>query len=162
MEIQVHDNPPRSHETFKRTLELGVAGGLAFWATNFATSLIPVASEYRAELSISYTWMVLVESLVGGLIIGCCVSYALLRFSATIPAESPILKSLTLSLLILVIIQTFATVLDLGYPPFYILLGAGLNLPRFLALGLVIGVLYNRFGNMVPVESNVQTRPSGS
>jgi len=156
----VRQNQQGSQATYKTALELGVAGGLAFWATNFATSLIPIAAQYRAELSISYSLMVLVESLVGGLVIGCCVSYALLRFFDRIPAETPILKSLTLSLLALVIIQAFATVLDLGFPPFYILLGAGLNIPRFLALGLVIGVLYDRLSDRVLVETRARLGPA--
>jgi hypothetical protein len=152
----------RSREMYKKTLELGLGGGAAFWVTNFATSLIPIAAQYRAELSISYALMVLVESLLGGLIIGCCVGYALLRMFDRIPAGTPILKSVTLSLVALVVIQGFATVLDLGYPPFYILLGAGLNVPRFVALGLVIGVLYDRMGDRAPASSEVRGRPSGS
>jgi hypothetical protein len=162
MGIPVHDNQPGRQELAKKALELGVAGGLAFWATNFATSLMPLAAQYRAELSISYTLMVLVESLVGGVIIGCCVGYALVRFFDRIPAATPILKSLALSLVALVVIQAFATILDVGFPPFYILLGAVLNLPRFLALGIVIGVLYDRFGGRVDWESRVPSRPSGS
>jgi len=162
MVTSIHDAQQGSRETFKKALELGFAGGLAFWAANFATSLIPIAAQYRAELSISYTLMVLVESLVGGLIIGFCVSYALLRLHDSIPSKTPIMKSLTLSLFALVIIQAFATVLDLGYPPFYILLGAGLNLPRFLALGFVIGLLYDRFSGEVRLDSRARTRPSGS
>jgi hypothetical protein len=162
MGTSIRANQPRPRETFKKTLKLGVAGGLAFWVVNFATSLLPISAEYRTELSISYALMVLVESLVGGLIIGCCVGYALLQLSDRIPARTPILKSLTLSLIALVLIQAFATVLDLGYPPFYILLGAGLNLPRFLALGLVIGVAYDRLSDRVPVDSRVRPRPSGS
>jgi hypothetical protein len=154
-------NQEKSGRIYERALALGVAGGLAFWATNFATTLIPVAAEYRAELSISYTLMVLVESLLGGLIIGCCVAYALLRFHDRIPARNRVLKSVILSLIALVIIQGFASLLDLGYPAFYILLGWGLNVPRFLALGLVIGVLYDRLSVRVPGESNVLSRPSG-
>ena len=34
-------------------LKLTLAGGLAFWAANFATSLPPIAAEYRAALSIA-------------------------------------------------------------------------------------------------------------
>jgi hypothetical protein len=158
----VDGHPRRSTEMYKKTLELGVAGGLAFWATNFATSLIPIAAAYRAELSISYALMVLVESLVGGLIIGCCVGYVLLRFSDRIPAKSPVLKSVSLSLVALVIMQSFATLMDLGYPPIYIALGAALNVPRFLALGLVVGVLYDRYSDRVPVESTARARPSSS
>ena len=138
---------PRSARTFPRTMELGVAGGAAFWVTNFITSLIPIAAEYRAELSISYALMVLVESLVGGLIIGCFVGYATLRLSDRVLTKAPILRSVAFSLIALAIIQTFATILDRGYPPFYILLGAALNVPRFLALGLVVGVLDSNFAD---------------
>ena len=145
-----------------RTLGVGVADGLAFWATNFATSLIPIAAAYREELAISYTRMVLVESLVGGLIIGCCVVYAMGRLSRVSLPATPILRSVTLSLVALALIQAFATVLDLGYPPSYILLGAALNVPRFLALGVVIGLLWDRSGPAVPRESKTGARPSGS
>ena len=57
---------------------LSVAGGLGFWVANFAISLTPIAAEYRAALSISYFPMLL-EALIGGLVIGFCVSYSLLR-----------------------------------------------------------------------------------
>ena len=50
---------------YKHLPRLALAGGVAFWATTFATSLLPIAAEYRAALSISYLPMVLVKSLVG-------------------------------------------------------------------------------------------------
>jgi NhaP-type Na+/H+ and K+/H+ antiporter len=69
---------------------------MAFWVVNLAISLTPIAAESRAALSISYFPMLL-EALLGGLIIGFCVSYFLLRFFDKIPTENPILKSVTLS-----------------------------------------------------------------
>src|SRR5512141_1075895 len=63
---------------------LTVAGGLGFWVANFAISLTPIAAEYRAALSISYFPMLL-EALIGGLVIGFCVSYFLLRFFDKLP-----------------------------------------------------------------------------
>ena len=98
---------------YKRALELAVAGGVAFWATNFLISLTPIAAEYRAALSISYLPMVLVESLIGGLVIGFCVSYFLLRFFDKIPTKNPILKSLILSFVVLLIIEAFTTLVNL-------------------------------------------------
>jgi hypothetical protein len=130
---------------YKRTLELAVAGGAAFWATNFLISLTPIAAEYRAALSISYLPMVLVESLVGGLVIGFCVGYLLLRFFEKIPAKNPILKSVILSFAALLIIETFTALLNLRSLSVYFLIGAGINVPRFLALGLVIGYVYVRW-----------------
>ena len=69
----------QSKGTWRKVLLLAIVGGLAFWVTNFAISRTPIAAEYRAALSISYLPMI-VESLIGGLIVGFCVSYFLLRF----------------------------------------------------------------------------------
>jgi NhaP-type Na+/H+ or K+/H+ antiporter len=126
---------------------LTIGGGLAFWATNFATSLLPIAAEYRAALSIAYVPMVLVESLLGGMIVGCCVSYFLIRFFDRIPTEDPIAKAEILSVVALVI----ATVVIQGAASLwvndglhYFLIGAMLNVPRFLILGTAVGYLYKR------------------
>ena len=137
-----------SHEFYKKLYKLTVAGGVAFWAANFAISLTPIAAEYRAALSISYLPMI-VESLIGGLIIGFFVSYFLLRFFDKIPTKNPILKSVILSLIVLIIV----TIL-LGVPGSFLtntgdvlhvfLIGALFNVLRILALGIVIGYLYKR------------------
>ena len=94
METQATGRSKRqtSHEFYKKLYKLTGAGGAAFWLANFAISRTPIAAEYRAALSISYFPMLL-ESLLGGLIIGFCVSYFLLRFFDKIPTKNPILKS---------------------------------------------------------------------
>ena len=127
---------------------LTLAGGVAFWAANFATSLLPLAAEYRAALSIAYLPMVLVESLVGGLIVGLVVSFLLLRLYDRLPTESPVLKATLLSIaaLVLLTIVTWGAG-SLAQPSDasrYFLIGAALNIPRFLALGLSIGYFYKR------------------
>jgi NhaP-type Na+/H+ or K+/H+ antiporter len=123
-------------------------GGLAFWVTNFAISLTPLAAEYRACLSISYFPMLL-EALVGGLIIGFGVSFFLLRFFDKIPTKNPILKSLILSSIALIIVTIlletpakFLTNTDDALC--YFLIGALFNVLRIFALGIVIGYLYKR------------------
>ena len=92
--------------------------------------------------------MVLVESLLGGMIIGCCVSYFLLRFFDKIPTKSPILKSEILSFVALVIalimVGGAASLLGTSDALHVFLIGAMLNVPRFLSLGVIIGYLYNR------------------
>jgi len=92
--------------------------------------------------------MVLVESLLGGMIIACCVSYSLLRFFDKIPTKNPILKSAILSFFALVIaiimIQGAASLLEPSDALHYFLIGAMLNVPRFLFLGIAIGYLYKR------------------
>jgi NhaP-type Na+/H+ or K+/H+ antiporter len=136
-----------SREIWRKALVLAIAGGLGFWVANFAISLTPIAAEYRAALSISYLPMLL-ESLVGGLIIGFCVSHLLLRFFDKIPTKTPILKSVTLSFIVLVIV----TILLQGPASFfttsdvlrYFLIGTMFNVLRILALGIVIGYLYKR------------------
>jgi F0F1-type ATP synthase assembly protein I len=101
---------------------------------------------FRAALSISYVQMILVESLIGGMIISCCLSYILLRFFEKIPAKNPILKSAILGFaalcidLILVYVAASRTSDTLNI----FLIGAVLNIPRFLLVGVVIGYLCDR------------------
>src|SRR4030065_2272242 len=88
---------------WNKTFGLTRVGGLAFWLANFAISRTSIAAEYRVAMSISY-YPMLLESLIGGLIIGLWVSYPLLRFFDEIPVKDPILKSVILSSIVLVII----------------------------------------------------------
>jgi NhaP-type Na+/H+ or K+/H+ antiporter len=140
----------------KNLYKLSIGGGVAFWATNFAISRTPIAAEYRAALSIAYLPM-LVESLVGGLVIGFCVSYLLLRFFDKIPTKTPILKSVVLSFIVLVLVtillQGPATSLTTSDDLRYFLIGTMFNFLRILALGVVIGYLYKRLhsGSNPPV-----------
>ncbi len=138
---------------WKKVALLTVGGGLGFWVANFAISVTPVAAEYRAALSIAYVPMLL-EALVGGLIIGFGVSYSLLRFFDRLPTKSPILKSVILSFVALIVVtllievpaKSLTTTSD---PLRYFLIGAAFNVLRFLALGVVIGYLYDRLDRRV-------------
>jgi hypothetical protein len=136
----------------KKLYKLTIGGGAAFWAANFAISRIPIAAEYRAALSIPYLPM-LVESLVAGMIIGFCVSYSLLRFFDRIPTKTPILKSVVLSFIVLVLVtillQGPASLLATSDVLRYFLIGTMFNVLRLLALGMVIGHLYDRLNGGV-------------
>ena len=92
---------PKGH--WRNSLAPALAGGMGFWLVNFLISLTPIAAEYRAALSIPYLPMLL-ESLIGGLIIGFGVSWFLLRFSDKLPTRSPICTSVLLSLAVLVVV----------------------------------------------------------
>jgi hypothetical protein len=126
---------------------LAVAGGLGFWVANFVISLTPIAAEYRAALSISYFPM-LFEALLGGLMIGFCVSYFLFRFFDKIPTQDPISKSVILTLIVLIIVTILigspSSFLATGNVLRYFLIGTIFNVLRILALGIVIGYLYDR------------------
>jgi hypothetical protein len=127
---------------------LAVAGGLGFWAANFAISLTPIAAEYRAALSISYFPMLL-EALLGGLMIGFCVSYFLLRFFDKLPTKNPILKSVILSFIVLIVVTMLIEVPAKFLAPtnkalHYFLIGTLFNVIRIPALGMAIGYLYKR------------------
>jgi hypothetical protein len=126
---------------------LTLVGGLAFWLANFAISRTDIAAEYRAAMTISY-YPMLLESLIGGLVIGLGVSYPLLRFFDRIPAKDPILKSILLSLVVLVIV----TIL-LGSPSSffatnnvlrYFIIGTIFNVIRIFALGVAVGYVCKR------------------
>ena len=138
----------RSKEFWRKASALAVAGGAGFWLANFAISRTPIAAEYRDALSISYLPMLL-ESLLGGLIIGFCVSYCLLRFFDKIPTGNPMLKSLILSFIFLIIvtilIEVPSSLLTTTSDTWrYFLIGAMFNVLRIFALGIVIGYLYKR------------------
>jgi hypothetical protein len=135
-------------QTFKKLFILTIGGGVVFWAITIAFSLLPIAAEFRAALSISYIQMILVESVLGGMIISCCVSYLLLRFFDKIPTKNPILKSVILSFvalgIVLILLGVAASRVGPGDALHVFLIGVMLNVPRFLFVGIVIGYLYKR------------------
>jgi hypothetical protein len=139
-----HRKRQASHGFNRQLYELTAAGGAAFWITDFAISLSPIATEYRAAFSISSLPMALVEALVGGLMIGCCVSYFLLRFFDRIPTKNPILKAMILSFVAMVMIEVLSTLVNPNNASVYLLIDTGMNVPRFLALGIVTGHLYDK------------------
>lgn len=134
-------------EILKKVLVLTLVGGLAFWLANLVISRTPIAAEYRAAMSISY-YPMLLESLIGGLIIGLWVSYPLVRFYNRIPAKDPVIKSVFLSTLVLI----FATITLGGPSSFlatsnilrYFIIGTVFNAIRITALDVAIGYLYKR------------------
>ncbi len=147
----------------KKVLVLTLAGGLAFWLANFAISRTAIAAEYRTAMSISYFPMLL-ESLIGGLIIGLWVSFPLLRFYNRIPGKNPIIKSVLLSTLVLVIVTVtlggpssfFATSNVLKY----FIIGTVFNIIRITALGIVIGYVCMRLPREV-ISTVVSASPAG-
>jgi hypothetical protein len=138
----------QSKVIWRNVLVLTVAGGLAFWLVNFAISRTPIAVDYRTALSISY-YPMLLEALIGGLIIGFCVSYFLLRFFDKLPTKNPILKPVTLSFIVLLIVTMLIEVPAKFLAPTsdalrYFLIGTMFNVIRIPVLGIVIGYLYNK------------------
>jgi F0F1-type ATP synthase assembly protein I len=133
-----------SHEFTKKLFKLTGAGGAAFWITDFVLSVSPIAAEYRAAFSISSLPLALVQALVGGLVIGCCVSYFLLRFFDKIPTKNPIFKALILGFAAMFMIEILSTLGNPSNASVYLLIDTGMNVPRFLALGLVVGHLYEK------------------
>lgn len=146
MEITGRDKRQTSSEFYKKLFKLTIGGTVEFWAITIAFSLLPIAAEFRAALSISYIQVVLVESLIGGMIISCCLSYSLLRFFDKIPTKNPILKSVILSFVALGIVSILVGVAASRTSDalHIFLIGVTLNIPRFLFLGIAIGYLYKR------------------
>ena len=132
----------------KKLFILTIGGGVVFWVITIAISLFPIAAEYRSVFSKANIQTVWAASLPAGLIIGFCVSYFLLRFFDKIPTKNPVLKSVTLTFIVLVIV----TILIGGPSSYfatsdilrYFLIGTIFNVLRFLALGIGIGYLYKR------------------
>jgi hypothetical protein len=138
----------KSDEFYKKLLKLTVGGGLVFWVISIVTSLLPIASEYRAAFSNWSIQTVWIASLFAGMIMGCCVSYALIRYFSKVPTKNPILKSLILSGIALgiatILIDVPQSLLGQGNTWYYFLIGFVFNAARFLLLGVVIGYLYKR------------------
>ena len=135
-----------SSEFYKKLFKLTIGGGVAFWAFTIAFSLLPMMAEFRAALSIPYISGAIVDPLLGGLIISCCVSYFLLRFFDKIPTKNPILKSVILSFvalgIVFILLGVAASRTSDALHVF--LIGVMLNIPRYLFFGIVVGYLYKR------------------
>lgn len=140
--------PQKSIEFYKKLCQLTFVGGIIFWITTIITSLLPLAAEYRAAYSNWSIQTVWINSLLAGMIIGCCVSYFLLRFYERIPAKDSIQKSLIVSTITLIITIIMIDVPMLISEPSasfnYFLIGVLFNSVRFLFLGVGIGYLYKR------------------
>ena len=133
-----------SREFLKKLLMLAAAGGAAFWITDFVMAVSPIASAYKAAFSISSLPVALVEALAGGLVIAFCVSFVLLRFFDSIPGKNSIHKALILSFSAMAIIEILSTLGDPAHASVYLLLDTGMNVPRFLALGCMIGYVLDK------------------
>jgi hypothetical protein len=133
-----------SREFLKKLLMLAAAGGAAFWITDLVMAVSPIASDYKAAFSISSLPVALVEALAGGMVIAFSVSFFLLRFFSRLPDKNPIFKALILSFSAMVIIEVLSALGDPAHASVYLLFDTGMNAPRFLALGIVIGHLYDK------------------
>ena len=143
---------PKEDQTIlsKKLFKLTIGGGMVFWAVSIATSLLPIAAEYRAaysDWSIQTVWVV---SLPMGMIIGFGVSWLLLRYFDKIPSKNPMLKSGILSFIALMIAeilidapQSFLGMSNSSDALYYFLIGVLFNGARFLLLGITIGYLYS-------------------
>ena len=137
-----------SYASCKKLFQLTIAGGAAFWVTSLATSLLPIAAKYRAAFSNWSIQTVWIGSLLAGIMIGCCVSYGLLRFFHKLPTKDPVLKSVVLSsiaLVMAIILNDVPMILQApGHAFSYFLIGVGFNAARFLFLGIAVGYRHQR------------------
>jgi hypothetical protein len=133
-----------SLEFSKKLLVLAAAGGAAFWITDFIIAVSPITAQYKAAFSISSLPVALVEALAGGLVIAFWVSFFLLRFFDRLPGKKPIFKALILGFMVMLMIEILSALGNPAQASVYLLLDTGMNAPRFLALGLVIGYLFDK------------------
>jgi hypothetical protein len=131
--------------------KLAIGGGAVFWLTTFVTSLLPIAAEYRAAFSNWSIQSVWVGSLIVGMIMGCCVSYFLVRFMDKNPTRNPIQESVKLSSVALLIAIVLIDVPQSFFghsDTYYFLIGVMFNVVRFLFLGLFIGYKYKKLDRL--------------
>lgn len=140
-----------SREFSKKLLKLAVAGGAAFWVTDFLMAVSPIAATYKAAFSFSSLPVALVAALAGGLVIAFSISYFMLRSFYRLPGKNSIFKALILSFSAMAIIEVLSAIGDPAHPFVYLVLDTGMNTPRFLALGIVIGYLYGKQNRKVEI-----------
>jgi hypothetical protein len=133
-----------SREFSGNLLMLTAAGGAAFWIIDFVIAVSPITAQYQAAFSISSLPVALVEALAGGLVIAGCVSFVLLRYFDRIPGKNSIHKALILSFSAMAIIEVLSALVNPAHASIYLLLDTGMNVPRFLALGFVIGYVFDK------------------
>jgi NhaP-type Na+/H+ or K+/H+ antiporter len=79
----------------------------------------------------------LLAALIGGLLIGFCVGYLLLRFFDKLPTKNPILKSVILTFISLILVTSLlggsSSFLATGDVPCYFILGTIFNVFRIYA-----------------------------
>ncbi len=112
-----------------------------------------------AAFSISYLPLALVTAFIGGLVIAFFVSFFLLRFFDKIPTKNPILKALILSFVAIVVIEVLSTFGNPSNAYVYLLVDTVMNIPRILALGIVIGYLYKKLNGPFAIN-NLKHYPS--
>jgi hypothetical protein len=150
MKTQATDpsKPQKPRMVNKKLFTLTIGGGVVFWVTTLVTSVLPIAAKYRAAYSNWSIQTVWIGSLLAGMIVGCFVSYVLLRLHKKTPVKNPILESTLLSSIALVIAIMLIDVPMIFQEPsaelYYFFIGVLFNSTRFLFLGLGIGYLYKR------------------
>lgn len=138
-----------SHRFYTKAFVLAIGGGVVFWVTTVATSLLPFAAAYRAAGSNWGIESVWIGSLVAGMLLAGCVSCSFLRLFDRIPTRYPVLKAATLGFVALAVATLLVDVPRSLLPGpgdalRYFLTGILLNAPRFLLLGTAIGTLFRR------------------
>jgi hypothetical protein len=133
-----------SRDFSMKLLKLTGAGGAAFWIMDFAISISPIGVAYQTAFSISSLPVALAEALIGGFVIALCTSFFLLRFFDRIPGKNSIFKTWMLGFFIMIMIEVLSALGNPAHATVYLLLDTGMNAPRFLALGLVIGWLFEK------------------
>ncbi len=143
-----------------RAIRPTLAGGLAFWVANFAISLTPVAAAYRAAFSIPY-WPMTIAALAGGLLIAGCVSGLLLAVQDRLPGGNPIVLCMLLSLMAMGVIEAFSIRVDIDHLSLFHVIGVAMNAPRFVALGVAIGWLFERSAPITRLQREPADRIAG-
>jgi asparagine N-glycosylation enzyme membrane subunit Stt3 len=131
-------------KTAGKLWKLTILGGMVFWLTSVATSLLPIAAQYRAAFSNWSMYTVWIGSFFLGMLNSFVVSWLLLRIQRKSPDRRMVPLAVFLSVAVLILALA---VVDL--PMFlqgsrenlgYFFVGIAFNTVRFLLLGLSIGI----------------------
>ena len=126
---------------YRKSLIPTLTGGLAYvFVSSIQASLLSVPQELRSPATIQ----VAVDELIGGLFISLCIAFYAVKIANHGWFKGLIMKSIIFSLIALLIVTILVTLIHLSDSSNYFLLFFVYDIPRYLALGLVVGFTLER------------------
>ena len=144
-EAEAHQkNMDLVYKTYRASIGPALAGGIPFGLLSLLLPKLISPPQILSLTAPSSVFVSVAEFVLVGVFVGFCVSYYMIRYFDRLPFRNPLTKAVFLSLialLIISIIETFLHAENLSYFIISILY----NAPRFLVLGVSMGMYFRTF-----------------
>jgi hypothetical protein len=138
------DRWSKSYVISKRSAIPSLCGGIAFLLATVIQPMIFPLPELLKSTEVPLNIVTAVDVFFGGSFIAFCVCYYCILYSKRIAPNNVIIRSITYAFFALLIETGLLTLLNLNDALSYFLVSAALSVPRYLLLGLVVGLVYQR------------------